>query len=142
MNHAAQVTCIRCGATPLPSLDHPHGCVENGYFPPKDAVFVRAAARHSLPNGRVEVVGVLGEDESLLDNQPQAIEDAIVYAKWACVDWTRVIVRVGGRCVGIAKVPDGQRGEPKGVWFGHAPSVSTCPSPPPTQPPNLSPCTS
>jgi hypothetical protein len=43
--------------------------------------------------------------------------EAIDYAKWACIDWARVVVREDGRCVGIAKVPDGQRGESRGVWF-------------------------
>ncbi len=113
----ATVVCTRCGASPLPSPNHPHGCAENGYFPPKDNLLVLAAARQTTPVGRVEVVGVLGEEESLLDRQPQAIEDAITYAKWACVDWTRVIIRVGGRCIGVAKVPDNQRGAPRGVWF-------------------------
>lgn len=65
----------------------------------------------------IEVIGVNGEDESPLDEQPQTMAAAIDYAKWACLDWTRVVVREDGRCVGIAKVPHGQRGEPKGEWF-------------------------
>lgn len=109
-------SCYRCGASPLSSPSSPHGCVENGYRPPTNNVFVRAAQRErvTLGIGKIEVVGVLGEDETLLDEQPQAIGDAIVYAKWTCVDWDRVVIRLDGKCIGIAKVAEGER---SGSWF-------------------------
>ena len=66
----------------------------------------------------LEIVGAHGDGAEVpLDEQPQSMPEAIDYAKWACIDWARVVVREDGRCVGIAKVPDGQRGESRGVWF-------------------------
>jgi hypothetical protein len=120
MNTEPRLTCPHCGAAPLPSLTHPHGCTETGYRSFQNTPFTRAAARYGVLKGIVMLMGVLGEGgeyEVPLDKHPQNMEDAIAYAKWACVDWTRVVVRVDGQCAGIAKVPDNQRGEPKGEWF-------------------------
>ena len=111
-------SCYRCGASPISSPSSPHGCVENGHHPQFDrsTVWLSAAQRErvTLGIGKIEVVGVLGEDETLLDEQPQAIGDAIVYAKWTCVDWDHVVIRLDGKCVGIAKVAEGER---RGSWF-------------------------